>query len=208
MRNDCVTRFAFTSPLRDDAYVTACLNRGEARLRPLRHGELAPQQAVFDGLSEASRTDRFLTGVDRLTPAMWGALTDVDGHDHVAWLATVDGRPAGLARFVRVAPCTAEVAFEVADEHQGLGLGTVLLDTVTTVAAALRIRRLQASVLGTNLASQHLLAGIGLLLHPSDGILEGESLFHLIDRPRVDRPAVLRLAFAAQQPGGTLSGAA
>ena len=113
-------------------------------------GELAPQQAVFDGLSRTSRTDRFLTGVDRLTPAMWGALTDVDGHDHVAWLATVDGRPAGIARFVRVAPCTAEVAFEVADEYQGLGLGTVLLDTVTTVAAAMRIRRLQASVLGTN----------------------------------------------------------
>ena len=159
-------------------------------------------------MSATSRTDRFLTGVDTLTAAMWRELAAVDGHDHVAWLATVDDQPAGIARFVRVAPCTAEVAFEVADEHQGLGLGTVLLDTVTTVAAAMRIRRLQASVLGTNLASQQLLSRIGLILHPSDGILEGESLFHLIDRPRVDRPAVLRLAFAASQPGGSLSGAA
>jgi GNAT superfamily N-acetyltransferase len=205
MRNHCVTQFAFTSPLHGEPHVTACLKQGVARLRPLRQGELAPQKAVFEGLSEASRTDRFLTGVDTLTDSMWRALADVDGHDHVAWLATVGDRPAGIARFVRVAPCTADFAFEVVDEYQGLGLGTVLLDTVTTVAAAMRIRRLQASVLGSNRPSQHLLSRIGLDLRPSDGILEGESLFHLLDRPTVDRPAVLRLAFAARQPGGTLS---
>lgn len=195
-----VTPFAFSAPLREDPYVTVPLARGEARLRPLYRGELAPQRAVFDGLSGASRTDRFLTGVDRLTSSMWQALADVDGHDHVAWLATVEGRPAGIGRFVRTAPCTADVAFEVADEFQGIGLGTVLLDAVTTVAMAKRIRRLQASVLGTNRRSQHLLSRVGLSLRPSDGILEGESLFHLIDPPRIDRPAVLRLALSTTQP--------
>jgi RimJ/RimL family protein N-acetyltransferase len=202
MRNQNVVRFAFVAPLRHEPYVAVPLPQGgEARLRPLRRGELEPQRAVFDGLSESSRTDRFLTGVDRLTASMWQALGNVDGHDHVAWLATVDDRPVGVGRFARVAPCTAEVAFEVVDDHQGLGLGTILLDTITTVAAAMRIRRLQASVLGSNLRSRHLLSRVGLDLQPSDGLLEGESLFHLLDRPRVDRPAVLRLAFEAEAEG-------
>jgi len=192
-----MTTFAFTSPLDTTPYITAPLRDGEARLRPLLAGELAPQRAVFDGLSSASRADRYLTGVDALTAAMWRALTDVDGHHHVAWLATVDGRPAGIGRFVRVGPCTADIAFEVADEYQGRGLGTALLDTVITVAAAKRIRRLQATALGTNRRSQRLLSRIGVTLRPSGGMLEGDSLFHLLDPARVDRPAVLRLALAA-----------
>ena len=197
-----MTTFAFTSPLGTTPYVTAPLRDGEARLRPLLPGELAPQRAVFDSLSLDSRTDRYLTGIGDLTASMWRALTAVDGHHHVAWLATVDGRPAGIGRFVRVEPCTAEIAFEVADEHQGRGLGTALLDTLTTVAAAKRIRRLQATALGTNHRSQHLLSRIGLTLRPSDGLLEGDSLFHLLDPARVDRPAVLRLAFAAPESHG------
>jgi GNAT superfamily N-acetyltransferase len=196
-----VTTFAFTAPLGVTPFVTVPLTDGEARLRPLLHGELDPQQAVFDGLSSSSRVDRFLTGLDKLTPGMWRTLTAVDGHDHVAWLATVDGQPAGIARFVRIGPCTADVAFEVTDEHQGRGIGTALLDTVTTVAAAMRIRRLQATALGTNRRSQRLLAKIGVDLHPSDGLLEGESLFHLLDEPVVDRPAVIRLAFDARSHG-------
>ena len=196
-----MTTFAFTSPLGSTPYVTVPLRGGEARLRPLLAGELAPQRAVFDRLSPASRTDRYLTGVGELTAGMWRALTAVDGHHHVAWLATVDGRPAGISRFVRVEPCTADIAFEVADEYQGRGLGMALLDTVTTVAAAKRIRRLQATALGTNRRSQRLLSRIGVTLRPSDGLLEGESLFHLLDQAVVDRPAVVRLAFEARTNG-------
>ena len=199
-----MTTFAFTSPLGSTPYVTAPLRDGEARLRPLLPGELTPQRAVFDGLSPGSRADRYLTGVDELTTGMWRTLTAVDGHHHVAWLATVDGRPAGIGRFVRVEPCTADIAFEVADEHQGRGLGTALLDTVTTVAAAKRIRRLQATALGTNRRSQRLLSQIGVTMRPSGGMLEGDSLFHLLDHARVDRPAVLRLAFAAQESHGPM----
>ena len=197
-----ITRFAFSAPLRQEPYLTVPLRHGDARLRPLLAGEVELQRRVFDGLSPSSRTNRFLTSVDRLTGSMWRALDAVDGHDHVAWLATVDGRPAGIGRYVRVAPCEAEVAFEVADDHQGLGLGTALLDVITTVAAARRIRRLQATVLGSNQRSQRLLSQVGLVLRPSDGLLEADSPYHLLDPARVDRPAVLRLTTAAY--GGPL----
>ena len=46
-----MTTFAFTSPLGTTPYVTVPLRGGEARLRPLLPGELAPQRAVFDRLS-------------------------------------------------------------------------------------------------------------------------------------------------------------
>jgi GNAT superfamily N-acetyltransferase len=193
-----MTQFAFSAPLRREPYVAVPLARGEARLRPLLTGEVDVQRAVFDGLSAASRTDRFLTSVTRLTAEMWRVLAAVDGHDHVAWLASVDDRPAGIGRMILVGPCTAEVAFEVADDHQGLGIGSALLDTITTVAMVRRVRRLQATVLGSNVRSRRLLAGIGLSLTPSKGLLEAHSPFHLLDPPRVDRPAVLRLAADAR----------
>jgi RimJ/RimL family protein N-acetyltransferase len=197
-----MTTFAFSAPLRSEPYVTASLEHGDVQLRPLGAGELAIHRAVFDGLSPASRTDRFLTSVNILTAAMWQALAAVDGDRHIAWVATVDDRPVGIGRLIFVGPCTAEVAFEVVDGYQGRGVGTALLDVITTVAAARRVRRLQATVLGSNARSRHLLSKVGLTFVPSKGLLEADSLFHLVDVPRVNRPAVLRLAAEAQE--GTL----
>ena len=107
---------------------------GLALLRPLERGAEDPVLAVFDGLSPRSRELRFLTGVPRLTKHMLTALTDVDSCRHVAWVALVDGRPSGIARYVRVSDDTAELAFEVVDAQHRRGLGLLLLDTVATLA--------------------------------------------------------------------------
>jgi hypothetical protein len=73
-----------------------------------------------------------------------------------------------------------------------------LLDTITTVAAASGISNLQALVLGSNHGSRRLLAQVGLrLVSLSDGMLEADGPFHVMERARVDRAEVLRLAFAA-----------
>lgn len=186
-------------PMRDHIHVP--LSRGgAAALRPLRAGETEPLLAVFEGLSAASRASRYLVGVPRLPSVMLKALVAVDGHDHVAWLATVAGEPAGIARYVRVAPDTVEVAFEVADDHQGLGLGTALLDVATTVAAAHGVRRVRATVLPTNAPSLRLLARLGIPLTLVDGLLEGEGPLRLLDPALVDRRAVLALAAAPPTP--------
>jgi RimJ/RimL family protein N-acetyltransferase len=129
--------------------------------------------------------------------SMVQALTAVDGHDHVAWLASVAGRPAGIGRYVRTAPCTAEIAFEVVDAWQGRGLGTVLVDVLTTVAAVSGIRTLEATVLPYNKPSLRLLEQVGLSFRASAGQLDGRGRLRLLDVPRVDRPAVVRLALAA-----------
>jgi GNAT superfamily N-acetyltransferase len=189
--------FLFTSPLHADrSAVSAPIAGGHALLRPLRHGETEPLIAVFDAMSADSRYSRYLSGTHSLSPAMLRALSAVDGDRHVAWLASIHEVPVGIARYVRTGPCVAEVALEVVDEHQGRGLGAVLLDTVTTLAAASRIRRLQATLLGSNHASRHLLDQVGLSLRPSGGQLEADGPFHLLARPRIERPAVISAGYA------------
>jgi RimJ/RimL family protein N-acetyltransferase len=201
----------FSPVSQDPGSVYAPLGDGSlAALRPLGPGEEGPLDDVFDGLSPASRSDRYLVGVHRLTRAMRLALTNIDGHRHVAWVASVEGRPVGIARAVRFDPLTAEVAFEVVDDMQGKGVGAVLLDSVTTVAAARGVEQIRASVLPSNHRSLRLLAKIGLRLHPSDGLLEGQARLRLMRPARIDRQAVVRLALggpgsrAAAQASATL----
>ena len=167
-------------------------------LRPLVHGETAPLLDVFDGMSVDARVLRYLNGLPRLPPQLLSMLTDVDGHRHVAWLASVDGEPVGIARYVRQTDCptTAELAFEVVDRLHGRGLGAVLLDTITTVAAARGICRIKGTLAPSNTASRRLVAKVGAATRTVDGLLEAEGPLRLLGRPAVDRSAVLRLLCA------------
>lgn len=169
---------------------------GVARLRPLEPGETDAILAVFDQMSDDSRALRYLTGLARLPQQMLRMLADVDGHRHGAWVASVDGEPAGVARFVRLpgAPGCAELAFEVVDRHHGRGLATALLDAITTVAATRGVRSVSASLAPSNAASRRLLARIGLETHLVDGLLEAQGPLRLLDPPVVDRTAIVRLA--------------
>jgi len=207
MAESTMSLFKFSSPIRDTGTsVTARLQGGLAVLRPLGPDEHQPLTEVFDAMSTQSRASRYLTGLSHLPPAMSRALTAVDGHDHVAWLASVEGRPAGIGRYIRTAPCTAEVAFEVVDAHHRRGLGTVLVDVLSTVAAVSGIRRVEATVLPSNKASLLLLERIGLSFRPAGGQLEGLGELRLLDPPRIDRPAVARLALAVSAgPNGSWS---
>ena len=169
---------------------------GTALLRPLQDGETGPLLDVFAGMSPASRANRYLVGAPRLTGAFVRALTATDGLMHVAWLASVDDRPAGIARYVRTDedPCTAELALEVVDEHQRRGLGLALLDAVTTVAAVNGVRRVAATVHAQNMPSLRLLSWLGIRTSFQGGVLEGNARLRLLDPPRVDRRAIVELA--------------
>ena len=163
-------------------------------LRPLRRGERDPLLAVFDGMSAESRTRRYLTGMVRLPSTVLEALTDVDGHRHVAWLASEHGQPVGIARLVRDATGVADVGVEVVDDHHGLGIGSALVDAVSTVAAARGVRRVRASLTPDNEPSRRLVTRIGVRLHLVDGLLEGEGGLRLLCPPRIDRRAAIALA--------------
>ena len=178
---------------------------GSARIRPLQHGERTPLLDVFAGLSAESRASRYLVGMPRLSETFVRRLTATDGLASVAWLATVGDRPAGIGRYVRMdeEPCTVDVALEVVDEHQGRGLGGVLLDVITTLAVANGVRRLHATLLPHNTASRRLLSRVGVPLKFEDGLLEGSAPLRLLDPPRVDRHAVVELARLSTQGSTT-----
>lgn len=193
-----MTTLHLTSPLRSDgSSVSVRIKAGCAVLRPLRAGEYDALRSVFDQLSAESRRDRYLVSTPRLPGVMSDVLAAVDGRDHVAWLASVAGRPAGIGRYVRVDRSTAEIALEVVDAHQGRGLGTAILDTITTVAMVAGVSRVQASVLASNRRSVHLLQKIGLRLAEGTTVLEGEADLRLMDPPRVNRAALVRVALGS-----------
>src|SRR6185503_8617451 len=95
----------------------------------------------------------------RLTDEELHRFTELDFVKHVGLAATLS--EGGLERFIGVArsavssssradPHRAEAAFAVADEHQGRGIATVLLEELARIAVANGITEFEADVLGEN----------------------------------------------------------
>jgi GNAT superfamily N-acetyltransferase len=123
-------------------------------VRPVRPDDRELLREGFARLSPESRYRRFLVPVNRLSDEWLTYLTEVDHHDHEA-IAALDpktGRGVGVARFVRAKerPDAAEAAVTVADEWQGRGLGTLLLELLAARARDEGIRVFTALVLAGN----------------------------------------------------------
>ena len=119
-------------------------------IRPLRNGDIDTIVSLFDRLGDRSRQRRFCGAKPRLLESELDALARVDCDRHVL-VAYVDGdrRPAGIARLVRDGS-SAEIAFAVADELQGRGVGSTLARELAADARAAGIQELVANVCGNN----------------------------------------------------------
>ena len=73
-----------------------------------------------------------------------------DNTASAALVALVRGRVAGLATAELLSPGTAEVAFLVADEDRGRGLGSLLLEHLAALGRRHGVSRFEAEVLGDN----------------------------------------------------------
>jgi ribosomal protein S18 acetylase RimI-like enzyme len=134
-------------------------------IRPLRNGDADTVADLFSRLGPRSRERRFCGAKPRLAAAELLALSRVDADHHVL-VAYVerDPRPVGMARLVRSGR-SAEIAFEVADEHQGRGIGSVLARELAADARAAGITELVATVCGDNAAVVSLLRRVAGSLH-------------------------------------------
>ena len=143
----------------------------EVTIRPIAPADVAELRDGLKVLSPESRYLRFHSQRSELTPDEWRYLTDVDGERHVAVVAIVEDRIAGVARFVAVTDDAAEVAFVVGDEVQGLGIGALLRDVLVEAAAARGIVTFGANVLAQNAPMRKLLRALD---HVSerDGVIE------------------------------------
>jgi ribosomal protein S18 acetylase RimI-like enzyme len=134
------------------------LRRGQGLVvRPLRNGDVETVAAMFDRLGEQSRRARFNGAKPRLADAELEQLARVDATRHVlVGYLHGDERPAAIARLVRDGS-SAEIAFEVADEHHRLGIGSALTGELLADARAAGITEVTALVSSANPGAVHLL---------------------------------------------------
>jgi GNAT superfamily N-acetyltransferase len=154
-------------PLRDGTYVAVRSQTREDR------SLLAD---FFAGLSAQSRYQRFFTGMPpKLPKRMLDALSEVDGDRHVALVAVRGGRIVGAARYLRraEAPTVADVAFTVADEVHGRGLGGLLMRELKAHAGRRGVSRFVFDVLATNDAALTVARALGARLIRDGATVEG-----------------------------------
>ncbi len=128
---------------------------GTLRLRGPLAADVQPLLDFFGRLSEQSVYRRF-HGFPALVPAKVEPFVDPDWNDRGSLIGTLspDGEPeriVALANYVRLRdPACAEVAFAVADELQGYGVGTRLLEQLAESAGKVGIATFVAEVMPDN----------------------------------------------------------
>jgi RimJ/RimL family protein N-acetyltransferase len=117
--------------------------------------------AILQGIglfSDASLYKRFHGAKSSLTDQELKFYTEIDYLHHVALLAVLknNDQAIGGGRFIACDEAlpsrSAEMSFVVADEYQGLGLGTIILKHLIHIARDTGISILEAEVLGENTA--------------------------------------------------------
>jgi acetate---CoA ligase (ADP-forming) len=127
---------------------------GTLRLRPPGNEDADALLDFFSGLSERSFYLRF-HGTPAVRPSLVGPFLEPDWVERgalVGALAGGDGEAiVALASYARLRdPASAEVAFSVADDHQGRGIGTRMLEQLAERAAAVGIEHFVAEVMSEN----------------------------------------------------------
>ena len=137
---------AFTTPIpirvRDGTHLM---------LRPVLPGD--DERTMHGHIQFSSETlyRRFMTA--RVpTPALLQYLAEVDYVDHFVWVVTDRDDPVADARFVRdeTDPTVAEIAFTVADDYQGRGIGSFLISALSIAARVDGVEKFSARMLSDN----------------------------------------------------------
>jgi RimJ/RimL family protein N-acetyltransferase len=150
-------------------------------IRPIRPDDKALLADGLRRLSPQSAQRRFLTPKRSFSRAELRYLTEVDGRDHVAlvveYLADPVRRLIAVGRFVRLQDDleAADVAFTVADDWQGRGVGSLLGEKLAAEARLLGIRRFTATMASDNVPAHRLMAKLTVQLeqhHAGGGVDE------------------------------------
>jgi acyl-CoA synthetase (NDP forming)/GNAT superfamily N-acetyltransferase len=143
-------RVAAAYPYRWEADVVAS-DGGVVHLRPIRPDDAAALVAFHSRLSARTRYLRYFGPYPTIPPRDLERFTVLDHHDQVAFVALLGGEIVAVGRYVRLdTTSSAEVAFVVRDDHQGRGLGSILLEHLAAAARENGLRRFEAEVLAEN----------------------------------------------------------
>ncbi|KRE60295.1 GCN5 family acetyltransferase [Arthrobacter sp. Soil736] len=160
---------------------------GTAHLRPIHPSDSDAVQAFHTGQSQNSIYMRFFAFKARLSSKELKRFTEVDYRDRVALVITIGGDIIGIGRYDRLDdPAEAEVAFNIADAHQGRGIGSILLEHLAAAARENGIRRFSAEVLPENRKMLMVFsdAGYDVKRHFDDGVVSLEFNIDPTDKSR------------------------
>ncbi len=144
-------------------------------LRPVACDDGGTLQAYIRALSPSSRYNRFFGGLSELPPSELAKVLASNGRDAQTLLlvsqASEGKRIVGEVRMALSCEDRAgEFALSIADDWQGQGVGSALIEEIERRAAAVGIERLVGDVLGTNRAMIGLARARGFAFGPG---LEG-----------------------------------
>ena len=153
-----------------DADVTVLRDGRVVRVRPVGPGDVACILGFLRGLSADTVYSRFFSLRPDLAREALACMGDAE-HPCRGLLALPVGETfaVGHAGYWPLSRGRAELAIAVADDHQGLGLGGLLLRRLAEIARGAGVEVFQMDVLSFNLGALRLLAGSGYPLRASLG---------------------------------------
>lgn len=189
----------------DTTYESRLADGTPVRYRPVRPDDKDRFQLGLQQLSPRSRYLRFFRAIDHFSEAQLRYLTEVDFHDHYAWLATLPDEPGepgvGVARWIRLPgeSQVAEGAITVIDRYQNRGIGKMLLHIAAISAIENGVKAFRIYAMGENRAVMQLLHEVGARLGTWDGgVLEVTVPLPPDPRDLPQTPAPLILKATAQ----------
>lgn len=170
-------------------------------LRPVLPGDSARSTHPAVDFSQETLYRRFMS-TRAPTAALMDYLFHVDYVDHFVWVlaAGENGPVVADARYVRSDedPAVAEVAFIVADDYQGRGIGSFLMDALIVAAQVGGVRRFTARLLADNAPMRAILDRFdGEWEHDEPGVVT--TVFDVGEPERIDAEMADRIRCMTRQ---------
>jgi len=144
-----------------------------SHIRPIKPTDADRVRRFHARQSDESIYMRFFAPLRQLSDRDVTRFTNVDYTDRVALVATVRDEIVGIGRYDRIDRHSAEVAFNISDDFQGRGVGSVMLEHLAVIAHEVGITEFVAEVLPQNrkMLSVFSDAGYEVDRHIEDGIV-------------------------------------
>ena len=168
----------------DTAHFSAAhtLKNGTAiTIRAIRHDDKPKLLEAFKHLDKSSIYTRFFGYKKQLTDAELEQATNIDFEATVALVATTGNADTetviGGGRYIVLPglphPQSAEVAFTIEEDYQGLGIASLILKQLVEIARAKGLKRFDADVLKGNAAmiSVFRRSGLAMRQRPEGGVV-------------------------------------
>jgi acyl-CoA synthetase (NDP forming)/RimJ/RimL family protein N-acetyltransferase len=145
------------------------------QIRPIEPSDAEAIVAMHARFSDRTRYLRYFSPYPRIPARDLDRFVNVDHRDREAYVVAYGPELIAVGRYERLGPQApdAEVAFVVADAHQGRGIGSVLLEHLAAAAEGAGISRFVAEVLPENGAMLRVFADAGYHVNRSyaDGVV-------------------------------------